>query len=185
MLAKRLLSRVILALGVTTLIATSPPPTWRAEASEDILIESEGAGDDQLIRVRLTISGNLRREIRGAEVNLDGTVSRPASDLLISWTSPEQADAPSFPGEGRLVLATGDFTTAVSYRYESVRCSRAEFCELLWEARVSAEAPDSYALEGVVRATIHGDGAKRPAGDLELSVEVLPAPPAEPSTTAP
>ena len=178
MRAKLLIARGVLALGVATLLATSRPGSWRGwsdGASQRVLIESDGAGDDQLIRFRLTLTEGLARDLSGVELSIRGTVSRPGSDLGVLWQDPEHADEEG-SSPGTTSLGGDDFTQLTGNHWLILGCDGKDPCELGFEARVSAAASAAYSMEATVAAEISGHDPERPTGDFELNVEVLDAP---------
>jgi hypothetical protein len=82
---ERIAARVLLAVGMCVLLATSEEQ-WSEGQTSPGRIESQGNGDDKLVRMRITITGALLRKSDGAWVSLNGKVDRPASDVRFEWT---------------------------------------------------------------------------------------------------
>ena len=173
------LARLVFALGALVMIATSAPPQWGAEKSLEAELQSEGQGDDKLVRIHVRLTDGVATDARQISVHLSGLVDRPASDLTIVWLDADASAPDAGPKDAGLPVAfytSPDFLTVSSSTERARVTSTAENRELIFEGRIATESSDAYAMTLALTVSIRGSKEKRPKGEIEASVEVLDAP---------
>jgi len=173
---RALLSYAVLALGMLTLIATSAVPHWGASESVEAFVASAGRGDAKRLRVRVRMDGPLAADANFVELNVWGSVSRPASDLTLAWVAPSDdaaldagtgADDASAPFDGGVVHQTysvsDDFLTVYAYTYGVAGCAAERECEVVFEARLDCLSPDPYTMQLNADVRVRGHREHRTA----------------------
>jgi hypothetical protein len=167
-------ARLVFALGALVMIATSPPPTWHATKERAAELQSEGQGDDKILRVHVRMTDGVARDAGPVRVEVSGSVDRPASDLTIAWLDP---DAPL----GTIAIpepfgSSDDFLTVYSGTERWEDCPDEDVCERVLEGRIATASSVGYAMTLEIQIVISGSKEKRPPGEIEARVEVLDAP---------
>jgi hypothetical protein len=179
----------VLALGMLILTATSAVPHWQASESSSTYVESTGGGDAKRLRVRVRMDGPLAADAHLVEVSLQGSVSRPASDLTLAWVAPSDdagrdastgQDDASLPADGGLTFqrysVSNDFLTVYAYTYGVADCAAEGACELEFEARLDCLSPDAYTMDLTANVLVRGQREHRPTGTLTVTAELDDAP---------
>lgn len=82
---ERWAARVVFLLGAPVLIATSAPPRWSDSRHFSQTVESQGLGHPKLVRISITLSAPVARDLSDLHVALTGHANRPASDIQFHW----------------------------------------------------------------------------------------------------
>lgn len=168
-------ARLVFAAAAAVMIATSPPPTWGERKQLHGEFQSEGQGDDKLLRVHVQMAGGIAKDVRAVDVRVTGTVDRPASDLTILWlgevTPATEAGVPAPFGSSEDFLTV--FTTASDWQ----ACpDNGDVCDRLFEGRIATQSSIGYSMSIDVEVAIRGSREDTPPGTFTASLEVLDAP---------
>jgi hypothetical protein len=167
-------ARLVFALGALVMVATSAPPKWGDTKHLTTALESEGQGDDKLLRMHLRMTDGVAKDAGRVSVRVSGSVDRPASDLTIAWLDEGSALAGAQSPES--FGTSEDFQTVYTSIDTWPGCPDDAVCELLFEGLIATKSSVGYAMELAIQIEIAGSREKRPRGEIEASVEVLDAP---------
>ena len=181
MRVRRMLAWVVFSMGLTTLIATSDDDSdddgWSQTASASASLHSEGAGDDKIIRIAISRSDALAYRSLSAYVSITATANRAASDVRIDWLYPGRQDGGvGLFTDSMLRFSQGFMVLDTQHSLSLVPCAWEMECVAVQEARVHADASDSYELTLQLRVRVEDGSSDPPPGALTLAVEVLDAP---------
>ena len=179
---KRILARACFLAGVATLLATSRERSWSAEELHDESVESSGLGDDKRIVVSIDLSGPLALDVYDVRVKLGLRADRQVPEVFATWLDDEgHPYSDPTPGVDDEPKAHGFFRFEDGLVLDSSLARRPECmegadCKLVFEALVSSSQEVPYALECLAQVQLFGHQTRRPAGEIEVSLEVLDSP---------
>ncbi len=168
------LARLVFVLGAFVMIATSSPGHWGESKSLEAELQSEGQGDDKLVRIRVRLTEGLATDARHFSVRLSGSVDRPASDLTLVWLH-GNASMPG-PAVPQAFSTSNDFLTVYASSDLWAGCYGGRDACAVSEGRIATESSEAYSMTLAIHVSVSGSKEKQPRGEMEVSVEVLDAP---------
>lgn len=115
MQVRRFFAWLVLAAGMSTLIATSddgPDDSWEDTQSASTSLHSAGRSDDMVVRVTLRRTGELAQRPVYITLSVSAQASRPASDVRIDWLPIYGADSRAAAADAAAAAPSGPDATA-------------------------------------------------------------------------